>query len=133
MKPSDTLLLPLLVVCAAGMLVTGCPHPPKHKPVAADASAKDAFRPRIPACPLDIVILPEDVCDGIFTADGHACAVCKGVSRCIDAVDQVYCAIGGCLRDPACKVITGSFPPTGGAVRAPERLTAKPQIFVCAQ
>ncbi len=127
----ETLLWPLLVVCAAGMLVTGCPHPPNPGPAPANSSVADASAPMVPACPLSVVVTPEDVCDGLFTADGHACAVCKGGRGCIDTVDQIYCAAGPCLGDPACKVITGS-PPAGGAMCMRQRLGTEPTTAACA-
>ena len=97
----DLLLLGLL-------LAAGCPHPP---PPAAMPDAKlDAMTPPaptsgIPSCPAGVTETPDNVCDGLFTADNHACVACAGGEGCIDHVVEVYCVQGSCALDPACHVV----------------------------
>ena len=58
----------------------------------------------IDTCPTTTVAVYSDICDGLFTASGLACAHCTGSSACYDSVDSIYCAKGaaGCLGDTAC-------------------------------
>jgi len=44
------------------------------------------------------------VCEGLFTPDGYACARCADAGACIALEVQVYCAAGPCAMDQACGV-----------------------------
>jgi hypothetical protein len=79
------------------LLLAGCPKPPVPPVTPSDPAV-------YPWC-----VLPEvrasDICDGLFTSDGHACAACKNVGGggCIDPESEIYCIKGyGCLDDPEC-------------------------------
>lgn len=57
-----------------------------------------------PAC--DVIVHPrvEDICDGLYTIEGLACASCVGGSACIAVQEVVYCvSTGSCLLDERCK------------------------------
>lgn len=55
-------------------------------------------------CPASMTVSYSDICDGMFTRSGLACAHCTGADSCYDKVDSVYCARGkvGCLQDDTC-------------------------------
>ena len=80
-------------VVLVGFLLINCATPPPPPPYVPPAS--------IPACP----IVPSGVsmCDNMFTQDGLACALCEGVSACVDTQDVIYCVERTCL-DRACTV-----------------------------
>lgn len=104
-----------LLLC---MCLIGCPHPtPTPVPPTNDATL-DAAQPGLPSCPVGTTELPENVCDALFTADGHACVVCIGGKGCIDHSTEVYCITGGgCALDANCLrvVVDPGTPPDASA------------------
>ncbi len=99
------LTLILLSACS------GCPPQPKPTPPpftdmhiqpGADMSVAGTYG--LSNCPATMTVSFTDVCDGMFTSAGLACAHCSGATSCFDSVDVIYCASGspGCLEDAAC-------------------------------
>ena len=81
------------------LLLCGCPHPPNPQPV----TPPDQNPPvGVPNCPATMTVGIGDVCGGLFTKEGLACASCQGGLGCFDQTDVIYCANGGCLKDPKC-------------------------------
>lgn len=80
------------------LVLAGCPKPiPGPQPPRLDMNMG------LPACPSTQTVTPADVCDGLFTSAGLACAKCSGGSACLDTVDVVYCIKGtSCTGDAAC-------------------------------
>lgn len=114
----------LMLLCAVAC--SGCPPQPIPTPVTDAATKQDIMHvpPNeygIDNCPAGTTVLYTDICDGMFTSDGLACAHCGGSEGCFDLVDVLYCAKGraGCLDDEAC------FNVKDGAAGAPG--TRKPQ------
>jgi hypothetical protein len=102
MKSIVLVLLILLSGCA------GCPPAPTpvdagtRPMIVSDMMVANVYG--IPSCPLTTTVTFADVCEGLFTLKGLACAHCTDGAQCFDAVDGVYCASGpkGCLGDDMC-------------------------------
>lgn len=90
----------LLLLCSA------CPPfpPPEPAPPKACETGANCGMYGLELCPLNMTVTFADVCDGLFTSDGLACAHCAGAEQCFDKIDYLYCARGpaGCLGDTAC-------------------------------
>lgn len=86
------ILAVLLAFAVAAVALLACgPRPPPSPPAPSSAACSPAAR-----------ATPAEVCDGFFTADGHACVRCENVAGCVDAELAIYCVAAPCARDPAC-------------------------------
>jgi hypothetical protein len=79
-----------LAFIVLGVVLPGCPKPlPPPQPQPPDQSAS--------YCPTAVSVRTADVCQDVFTSDGHPCAVCHGGSACIATGIEVYCVgTGNC-------------------------------------
>lgn len=84
-------------------MLIGCPKPMPPTPVPA-MSPDLIYHP----CTMDMGLPSvDDVCEALYTPRGDSCVNCKGtIGGCMDTVDVVYCAKGGCLNDPLCHLST---------------------------
>ncbi len=89
--------------------------PPKPTPGPAPPADAGPFA----ACPNPSVVSSQSACDGMFTADGHACVNCVGNTGCLDSSLQVYGVAGGCAGDPNCALEPESGPLQGRRHRPP--------------
>lgn len=113
---------PQIAVLVVGLLLVpalqGCPKPPPVVTGPADladlsavpAPQADLAPPELVACPPRIELLPEDTCESLVTDDGLQCVACRGAGGCVFEAAMIYCAAGGCLRDPRCKADPGFRP-----------------------
>lgn len=77
-------LIPLVLCMSA---CPSCPGPNPNPPVPPPPIDLGSS-----ACASPVEATPQDVCDGIFTADGYACTQCKGgFASCVDKDLMVYC------------------------------------------
>lgn len=96
-------------IYAATLIVVGCKTSPQPLPPSTDAAVVapvDAATGDLLAtarkCATGIAPRsPSAACDGRFTSDGHACAVCAVTAGCLAVSVQVYC-VKTCA-DTACK------------------------------
>jgi hypothetical protein len=93
-------------IYAATLIVVGCKTAPQPLPPSTDAAVDAAVAPdaalAVRTCPTGVgPKSPDAACDGRFTSDGHACAVCAVASGCLAVSTQVYC-VKTCA-DTACR------------------------------
>ena len=83
-------LLPLLLIA--------CPKP------IPSAEEPDVTLTRLQTCStVEPDLKPSNVCDGLFTSEGYACARCPHASGCWLSDVSIYCSKGPCAKDPRCK------------------------------
>lgn len=96
--------LALFTAAFLGAGASGCGCTPKPPHVGGTGAGGIDAGP-IGVCPAASTVTGADVCDQLFTTDGHACFVCPDYAGCLDPGTQVYCVTTGCLSDLRCLVL----------------------------